>query len=577
MNSKRPGRLTSIITAASAGTIIEWYDFFIFGSLATIISTEFFPAENSMASFLATLATFSAGLLVRPIGALYFGRLGDRIGRKYTFMITLSIMAVSTVGIGLTPSYATIGVFAPIIVLILRLAQGLALGGEYGGAAVYVAEHAPDHRRGFFTSWIQTTSGLAFVLSIVVILLCKSLMPETQWLSWGWRLPFIASIPLIAVSVYIRRRMAESPLFAAAKSSGQISRNPIRDSFGNKANLKIVLLAFLGLTFGGGAIGWITFYAQSFMLKTLTLDFDQANRIVIIGILAGVPFFLLFGWLSDRIGRKFLMMAGMLLGVATFKPIFDGMHTVAESYRSHTVVSQQMMHKDEHRTALLTTEYSNGSIVTESVDRDAAPGLHPVAKTLSVQVGQLDAWRLIGLIFSLQLIFTLVYGPLGAYMVEMFPVRIRYTSISFPYHFGFGIFGGLAPYFATYFVDKASEAGRTDFYLAGISYPTILTAASFIIGSIYLTEKRSVIPTGFANAAMDQLKKWLGIVWMVAGLFVAWFGVFEIGLPRLLSSSTEDLVFGSILTFIITPVSAAGLFLFGLYAIRGEYSSQNLE
>lgn len=565
--------LTSIIAASSAGTVIEWYDFFIFGTLATIISTEFFPSDNPVASFLATLATFSAGLLVRPLGALYFGRLGDRIGRKYTFMITLSIMAVSTVGIGLTPGYKTIGVFAPVIVLFLRLAQGLALGGEYGGAAVYVAEHAPEQKRGYFTSWIQTTSGLAFVLSIIVILFFKGIMSESNWLAWGWRLPFLASVPLIGVSIYIRRRMKESPLFTAAKSAGEISKNPIKESFGNRANLKVVLLAFLGLTFGGGAIGWITFYAQSFLLKTLSLDFEQANQVVIIGVLAGIPFFLLFGWLSDKVGRKSIMMLGMLLGVIGFKPIFSGMHAVVEGYKDHQILGESKKTTSDGSVVILK-RFNNGTTVEHTEITNAEEGFRNLI-TSKVTVNVSDKWKLILLIFGLQLIFTLVYGPVGAFMVEMFPLKIRYTSISFPYHFGFGIFGGLAPYLATYFVEKASEANRPDFYLAGLNYPLILTLISFVIGTIYLKDQKRIRKSSIlVSDAFNSLKKWLGIIWMLMGAFSLWFGMIEFGFPHLLSVHQEDIVFGIIITFIITPVLAAGLFMFGYYAMKGEYNEK---
>ncbi|MGH2563083.1 MAG: MFS transporter, partial [Ginsengibacter sp.] len=264
-------KLIPIIAASSVGTLIEWYDFFIFGSLATIISTKFFPGDNPVASFLATLATFSAGLVVRPFGALFFGKMGDVIGRKYTFMITLVLMGGSTIAIGLIPTYESIGFFAPSIVLILRLLQGLAIGGEYGGAATYVAEQSPVKERGFWTSWIQASTGIAFVLSITVILVIKNLMDKSSWESWGWRLPFLVSVFLVVVSVYMRRKMAESPLFAKAKAEGKTSSNPLKESFGNKENLKIVLLAFFALTVGGGTIGWVGFYAQSFMLKTMSL------------------------------------------------------------------------------------------------------------------------------------------------------------------------------------------------------------------------------------------------------------------------------------------------------------------
>lgn len=565
--------------ASSAGTIIEWYDFFIFGSLATIISTEFFPKGNPVASFLATLATFSAGLIVRPLGALIFGRLGDIAGRKYTFLVTLIIMGMSTVGMGLVPGYEVIGYFAPLIVLLLRLLQGLALGGEYGGAATYVAEHAPIHRRGFFTSWIQTTSGLAFVLSILAVLFFKGIMPEDKWLKWGWRLPFVASVFLVAISIFIRSRMAESPLFAEAKLKGRTSKNPIKESFGNKANLKTVLLAFLGITFGGGAIGWITFYAQSFMLKTLMLDFNQTNEVIIIGILSGTPFFLVFGWLSDKIGRKNIILLGMLLGLFSFKPLFDNMYEIVKKYElpTNTVVDvKRSVIQNMDSTKNITTEtfLDNGGIKKSVEEIRIVNGVEKSDYSVSISVSKTDKWKLILMVFILQFIFTMTYGPLGAYMVEMFPLKIRYTSISFPYHFGFGIFGGLAPYFATYFVEKAHEAGQSDYYLSGLNYPIILTSISLIIGLLYL--KNNNMLTANATKTFQgfiKLKRWLGIIWMLLGILVAWFGIIEYGIPKIVSGETEDIIFGMIITLIITPVSSLALLIFGFFALKGVYDT----
>ncbi|MFZ1799716.1 MAG: MFS transporter, partial [Chitinophagaceae bacterium] len=365
-------QLISVISASSVGTIIEWYDFFIFGSLATIISTEFFPKENPVAAFLATLATFSAGLIVRPLGALVFGRMGDMIGRKYTFMITLVVMGGSTVAMGFVPTYASIGFFSPLIVLILRLLQGLAIGGEYGGAATYVAEQSPEHQRGFWTAWIQASTGIAFILSISVILVTKSLMDTASWESWGWRIPFIISIFMVVISVYMRKKMKESPLFAKAKAEGKTSANPLKESFGNKANLKIVLLAFFGLAVGGGTIGWIGVYAQSFMIKTMNLDFGQANSVIIIGILLGIPFFFFFGWLSDKIGRKYILLVGMLAGIIGFRPIFNTMYQVTdlhlktENPGAKTIDSKTDRLPGNDFSTTITTHlfYTDGSSVT---------------------------------------------------------------------------------------------------------------------------------------------------------------------------------------------------------------------
>lgn len=574
--------ITSVITASSVGTLIEWYDFFIFGSLATIISTNFFPRENPAASFLATLATFSAGLIVRPVGAIVFGRLGDIIGRKHTFMVTLSVMGVSTVGMGLVPGYETIGFMAPVIVLILRLVQGLALGGEYGGAAVYIAEHSPPGKRGLLTSWIQTTSGLAFILSVTVILLIKSLMAEEAWLLWGWRIPFLASVFLVGVSIYVRRKMSESPLFAEAVKHGGTSKNPLRESFGNKENLKTVLLAFFGLLIGIGTIGWITFYAQSFFLKTLNLDYNQANRIIIIGILAGVPFFLFFGWLSDKIGRKYLMLTGMLLGIFLFRPVFQKMfrvaHPAAESRSIVSVTNNQSVKTVGEADTLttLTTEYfySDGSkeIIVEQPAYSGASDINGSVKT--ILVSKQGEWELIFWIFVLQLLFTVTYGPLAAYMVELFPLKIRYTSISLPYHFGVGIFGGLAPYVASYLVNKAAGKGSVDYYLAGLNYPIFLSSVSLVTGLIYLRETRGrakvhILPVRYLN----PVRKWMGVLWILLAGMTIWFGIIETGIPKILSGNQEDIVFGIIISLIITPALALGLFIFGRYALGGEYDS----
>ena len=316
--------LIPIITASSVGTIIEWYDFFIFGSLATIIATKFFPQENTVAAFLAILATYAAGLLVRPFGALFFGRLGDIIGRKYTFMVTLLLMGGSTFAIGLVPTYQSIGFFAPVIVLILRLLQGLAIGGEYGGAATFVAEHSPVNQRGFWTSWIQVTSPIAFLISLGVILFFKNILNPHDWEAWGWRLPFLVSIFMVGISVYIRKNMTESPLFAHAKAEGKTSVNPLKESFGNKANLKVVLLALFGVTMGLGVMSWASlFYIQSFLQKTLFLEYSQVNKIIIIVLLTVIPLDIFFGWLSDKIGRKPLILISLFIAAVCFRPLFE--------------------------------------------------------------------------------------------------------------------------------------------------------------------------------------------------------------------------------------------------------------
>ena len=580
-NSNR--KLVPIIAASSVGTLIEWYDFFIFGSLATIISTEFFPKENPAAAFLATLATFSAGFIVRPFGAIVFGKMGDMIGRKYTFMITLILMGGSTIGIGLVPTYSSIGFFAPLIVLILRLLQGLAIGGEYGGAATYIAEQSPIKKRGLYTSWIQATTGMAFILSITVILIIKHFMAPAAWESWGWRLPFLLSIFLVGISVYIRRKMSESPLFAKAKAEGKTSLNPLKESFARKENLKMVLLAFFSLTLGGGTLAWIAFYAQSFILKTLNVDYDQANTIIIVGILLGIPFFFFFGWLSDKIGRKNILLAGLLLGILGCRPIFSGMyHAVDLQHKIENTTAIKINTESEQQqdgTTLTTTTsqhlYTDGTILNEVSSGLTTYNTRKPIVLKTITLNNTDKWKLIFLVFLLEFIFTVSYGPLAAFLVEMFPLKIRYTSLSLPYHFGYGIIGGMAPYFASYFVEKASEANKPDYYLAGLSYPLVMMSISIIIGIIYLKENRTETHTEIAiSSKTDPLKKWLGLLWIALGLSAAWFGIFKMGIPKITSGMQEDIVFGIIMMGIITPIVVVGLFVFGKYCLQGEYDSK---
>src|SRR6201994_2978626 len=332
-----PKNIRKVIVASSVGTLIEWYDFYIFGSLATVIATQFFPKSNPTAAILSTLATFAAGFIVRPFGALVFGRLGDLIGRKYTFLLTLVIMGGSTFAIGLVPKYETIGFAAPLLVLLFRLLQGLALGGEYGGAATYVAEHSPDHRRGFFTSWIQATATIGLFVSLGVILLTRHVLDADpaksidKFNDWGWRIPFLVSILLVAISVYIRLKMQESPLFSRLKTEGKLSTNPLKESFGHRANLKMVLLALFGATMGQGVVFYTgQFYAQSFLENVCKIDFDQSKTMLLLAILFATPFFVLFGSWSDRIGRKWIMMAGMLLAVLSYPFLFKQLLTISD-------------------------------------------------------------------------------------------------------------------------------------------------------------------------------------------------------------------------------------------------------
>lgn len=479
--------LWKVIGASSLGTLIEWYDFYIFGSLAIVISTKFFPPDNPTAAFLSTLATFAAGFVVRPFGALFFGRLGDIIGRKYTFMVTLLLMGLATCAIGLVPGYETIGFAAPVIVLILRLLQGLALGGEYGGAATYVAEHSEPHKRGFRTSWIQTTATFGLFISLAVIMLTKSSMSAEAFDDWGWRVPFLISSVMVVVSYFIRRNMDESPLFKKAKSEGNTSSNPLRESFGKKYNFKFVLLALFGATMGQGVI-WYTgqFYALSFLQSVCKVDFDQTNFIIGCALLAGTGFFVFFGWLSDKIGRKPIMLAGMLLAVLTYRPIYDQM------YRLTDVTAKQELVEQRHTAGQTVMKvYDDGSTATVVGQGDA------VIQT--VKVGQGAFVSLVLLVFIQVLYVTMVYGPIAAFLVEMFPVRIRYTSMSLPYHIGNGIFGGLLPAVATYLVTKAQAANMVQQtsgalpydkpYLEGLWYPIIIASVSFVIGLLYIKNK----------------------------------------------------------------------------------------
>ncbi len=418
-----------VITASSVGTMIEWYDFYIFGSLAAIISTEFFPGGNPTAAFLKTLATFAVGFAVRPFGALVFGRIGDLVGRKFAFLTTLLIMGGSTAAIGFLPGYATIGIGAPIILVMLRLLQGLALGGEYGGAAVYVAEHAPDGKRGYYTSYIQTTATLGLFISLAVILIVRAIVGEDAFKAWGWRVPFILSILLLAISYYIRVRLRESPLFTALKDSGRTSRAPIQDSFGTWSRWKIFFVVLFGAT-AGQAVVWYTgqFYALLFLQTVLKVPLVTSYVCVAIALALGAPLFVVFGSLSDRIGRKKIMMAGNLLAALLYVPIYHAM----KAYSS------------------------------------------PV-----------NAVMLTLLVFVQVVFVTMVYGPIAAFLVEAFPARIRYTSLSLPYHFGNGWFGGFLPIIAT------SLVARTGNIYAGLAFPIVVALITVVVGSLSLDDKHN--------------------------------------------------------------------------------------
>ena len=495
--------IRKVIFASSVGTLIEWYDFYIFGSLAPIIATQFFPQTDPTAALLATLATFAAGFIVRPFGALVFGRLGDKVGRKYTFLLTLILMGGSTFAIGLVPGYTTIGFAAPLIVLLLRLVQGLALGGEYGGAATYVAEHSPAKRRVFYTRWIQTTATLGLLLSLGIILITrKSLAPDEAdsiraFESWGWRIPFWFSIVLVGMSIYIRMKMHESPLFTKLKSEGKTSVNPIKESLMHRGNLKMVLLSLFGAVMGQGVI-WYTgqFYAQTFLENMCKVDFEQTRTIMIWAIIFATPLFIFFGHLSDKVGRKWIIMAGLLVAVVSYRPIYQQMIEITSTKESvvdasKTRIERVLQKIDGQPYSLQSTTtyhlYQNGitekTIQADTVLASGEEKLQLKSK-LSKTVPSNTYWAIVALIF-IQIVFvTMVYGPIAAFLVEIFPTKIRYTSMSLPYHLGNGVFGGLTPFIAVLL--GTIYAGDA---LVGLWYPISIGTLSLIIGTIYLNNK----------------------------------------------------------------------------------------
>jgi MFS family permease len=434
MTNERSGYpIGRIIFASGLGTMIEWYDFYIFGSLAVIMSQLMFPKDDPNWALIQTWALFATGFVVRPFGAIVFGRVGDLIGRKYAFLVTLTIMGLSTFVIGLLPTYASVGLLAPSILLLLRLLQGLALGGEYGGAAVYVAEHVPDNKRGYYTSFIQVTATLGLFVSLGVILTVKKMMSKADFNAWGWRVPFLLSIVLVMISLWIRMTLKESPLFASIKAQGKASIAPLRESFGNWANLRIVLLVLFGATAGQGIV-WYTgqFYALSFLQTALKIDLAPASIIVAVALLLAMPFFVIFGALSDRIGRLKIMMAGNLIAALTYLPIYHAMKDHAGDPKNPNM---------------------------------------PI---------------LIGLVFIQVIYVTMVYGPIAAFLIESFPAKIRYTSFSLPYHLGNGWFGGTLPLIASLLV------ARTHNIYAGLYWVVGVALMTFIVGSIFLNERHRV-------------------------------------------------------------------------------------
>ncbi len=536
---KKAASNRSVIAGASVGTVFEWYDFYLYGSLAGFITKHFFSGVNETTGYIFALLAFAAGFAVRPFGALVFGRLGDLWGRKNTFLVTMLLMGLSTFVVGLLPGYDTIGVAAPVILVLMRLVQGLALGGEYGGAATYVAEHAPPGKRGLYTSWIQTTATGGLFLSLIVILGVRTLLGEDVFGAWGWRVPFLASSLLLGVSLWIRLKLNESPVFQKMVDEGKTSKSPLKESFGNWPNLKLVLLAGLGLT-AGEAVVWYTgqFYALFFLEKTLKLDGALTNSLTAVALLLGTPFFVFFGWLSDKIGRKPIILAGCLLAILTYFPIFKGITAAANpQLAAATAASPVTVIADPadcafqfdpvgKKTFASSCDLAKGALASAGVNyanEAAPPGAVTVVRIGAVEVLGADgkamapadlkalktAWTaklgaalkaagypakadpalvhkpaLIGLLFVLMLYVTMVYAPLAAALVEMFPARIRYTSMSLPYHIGNGWFGGFLP--TTAF---AMVAATGNIYF-GLWYPVTVAAVTLVVGLLFVKEMR---------------------------------------------------------------------------------------
>ena len=468
--SAQPGQtsIPHVILASSAGTMIEWYDFYIFGSLTTVLAAKFYPPGNDTFALIAYLATFAVGFLVRPFGALFFGRIGDMAGRKIAFLITLVIMGGATAAIGLLPTYKTAGWLSPVALILIRILQGLALGGEYGGAAVYVAEHVPDHRRGFYTSFIQITATLGLFVSLAVILVTQQSMSPAAFQNWGWRLPFLFSLLLVSLSLYIRLRMKESPIFQQIKSAGMHSTKPLTDAFTQWSNLKRILVSLFGVVAGQGVV-WYTgqFYALFYLQTVLKVNGKAANIIVAVALLLAMPFFTVFGALSDRIGRKKLMMAALLLSVVCYLPIYHGMQQAAGNN-----VVRVASAKDKITGAIKLTPLTIDSTGREAPATEAVNANKPALVFL--------VW--------LQVIFVcMIYGPIAAYLVEAFPARVRYTSLSLPYHIGNGVFGGLLP-----LIGLGLCASTGNIY-AGLYYPMGVAAVVFVIGTLMLKETHGTL------------------------------------------------------------------------------------
>ena len=460
--------ISQVILGSATGTMIEWYDFYIFGSLTAVLSPKFYPPGNDTFALIAYLATFAVGFLVRPFGALFFGRIGDLAGRRIAFILTLTIMGFSTASIGLLPTFKTAGWFSPVILILIRMLQGLALGGEYGGAAVYVAEHVADGKRGFYTSFIQITATLGLFVSLAVIVLTQQSMSTAAFQDWGWRLPFLLSLVLVSISLYIRIRMKESPIYSQIKAAGMLSAKPLTDAFTQWPNLKQVLISLVGATAGQGVVWYTGQFDALFYLQTiLKVNPRTANVIVAVALLASMPFFTVFGALSDRIGRKKLMMAALLLSVLTYLPIYKGMQQAAGNN-----VTQVSSVKDK----------ITGAIKLTPLTPDAAGKLVPAKEALNANQPMLML-----LVFVQVLFVCMIYGPIAAYLVEAFPAKVRYTSVSLPYHVGNGVFGGMLPLIGLWL------CASTGNIYAGLYYPMGVATLTFICGSFLLKETHGTL------------------------------------------------------------------------------------
>ena len=532
-------RTTRVIAASSLGTIFEWYDFYLYGLLATILSAQFFSGVNETTAFILALAAFAAGFAVRPLGAIVFGRVGDLVGRKNTFLVTMGIMGFSTFAVGLLPSYTTAGILAPIMLVTLRILQGLALGGQYGGAATYVAEHAPDERRGFYTSWIQTTATLGLFASLIVVILARYLVGEIAFIDWGWRVPFLLSIVLLLISLWIRLHLNESPVYQKMKADGATSKAPLTESFGSWPNARLVLIALFGAVVGQ-AVVWYTgqFYALFFLEKVMRVDGATANIMIAIALLIGTPFFLFFGWLSDRVGRKKIILAGCLLAALAYFPLFHSLSKavnpalyaaqarspvtviadpadcslqfdpigktqfdrkscdIAKSFLAKAGVGYSNETAPAGSTARLRigealvdvpnpkapSEFMPFSDSLETFQNDARSQLSMAGYPDKADPVHIDWLAAIAILTAFVILVTMVYGPMAALLVELFPARIRYTSMSLPYHIGNGWFGGFLPTIAF-----AIVAATGNIY-SGLWYPVIAAAFTFVIGALFLPE-----------------------------------------------------------------------------------------